>query len=191
MTKRTAIVEGKYGLEIREALFSECGQYRYTLSIVWDAHRPKLQVIGLNPSTATEKEDDATIRRCKAFAVREGMGGLVMTNIFAFRSMDPKVMRAHPAPIGENGKTWKIHNLTLDQTNDFCIVATAINCAMTVAAWGTHGSHMKRGTAVKSLWATAKLAGVNRTLLCFGQTSNGYPKHPLYLSAKTKLVPYE
>jgi len=82
------------------ATFSTDRVYRYALWRVWDAALPSFVVIGLNPSTADETENDPTIRRCIGFAKREGCGGLVMLNLFAVRATDPRVMMAHPEPIG-------------------------------------------------------------------------------------------
>ena len=72
------------------AHFSPCERYRYRLWRCWDASKWKLAIIGLNPSTATHEEDDPTIRRCIGFAKRDGYGGLLMLNLFALRSTDPK-----------------------------------------------------------------------------------------------------
>lgn len=88
------------GTTERGASFSECGLYRYHLWRVWDHTRPRMVIIGLNPSTADESLDDHTIRKCTTFAKRESCGALDMVNLFAFRATEPRVMLNDPAPIG-------------------------------------------------------------------------------------------
>ncbi len=168
--------------ETRSAEFSQCRRYRYTLLIVWDDALPLMQVIGLNPSTADEVVDDPTVRRCKGFARREGCGGLMMTNLFAFRATDPDVMKAQVLPIGE--LISQKPNCTmgiLDQINDQHLTHAASGCRIVVAAWGIHGVHLGRAEQVKDLIPGMK---------CFGLTREGHPKHPLYLAKITPLIPY-
>src|SRR5947209_9185981 len=62
--------------------------HRYVLWRMWSRDRP-LVVIGLNPSTATELTGDRTVNKCLHFALREGMGGLVMLNLFSYRTPYP------------------------------------------------------------------------------------------------------
>lgn len=149
------------------ALFSPCKQYRYTLTRTWDAGRPFVQFIGLNPSTADAREDDPTIRRCIGFAKSLGFGGLVMTNLFAFRATDPKVMKAHDRPIGI--------------TNDQRISEIADRAGMTIAAWGVHGVHLDRCFYVDSMIGH---------LHALGYSKDGHPRHPLYMPADSKPVPF-
>lgn len=89
-------------LERRLALYSPCETYRYALQIHFTAPagRPLLPIIGLNPSTATELEDDNTVRREKDFARRWGFGGIMKLNLAAFRSTDPRGMLAAIDPFG-------------------------------------------------------------------------------------------
>lgn len=82
-----------------DALLSTCGLYRYWLSRTW-GDTPPLVVIGLNPSTADAMQDDPTIRRCIGFARREGCGGLMMLNLFAFRATDPAMLYTTQARVG-------------------------------------------------------------------------------------------
>ncbi len=56
---------------------------------IWDESK-LCDVLGLNPSTADETEDDPTIRRCINFAKTWGYGGLCMTNLFAYRATQPR-----------------------------------------------------------------------------------------------------
>lgn len=151
--------------EKREAVFSSCRAYRYRLSIIWDDSKQLVQVIGLNPSTADEVKDDPTIRKCKGFARLWGFGGIVMTNLFAFRSTDPKAMKRAQYPIGE--------------ANDTTLVAAASGVAFTLAAWGNDGEFLDRGKHV---------CGLLSELKCLGLTGAGQPKHPLYPPYSTPLA---
>jgi hypothetical protein len=73
------------------AEFSECQRFRYTLTRTWGIEQ-KLCVVGLNPSTATADVNDRTIRRCMDYAKRWGHGGLLMLNLFAYRTAFPSEM---------------------------------------------------------------------------------------------------
>ncbi|GHX72979.1 hypothetical protein VCSRO16_3593 [Vibrio cholerae] len=68
------------------AELSKCRKYRYALWRTWDSDKPFAMFIGLNPSTADEKNDDPTLRRCINFAKSWGYGGVCMANLFAFRA---------------------------------------------------------------------------------------------------------
>ena len=57
----------------QDAKISSDGKYRYSLVREWDKEKPKVLFIGLNPSTADEKTDDPTIRRCIGFAKNGAM----------------------------------------------------------------------------------------------------------------------
>lgn len=150
------------------ATFSECRFYRYALWRWWDKSKPYLMVIGLNPSTADETEDDPTIRRCKRFAADWGYGGLYMTNLFAIRATDPKVMRAHSSPVGDR--------------NDYYLAHFGISAGLVLAAWGAHGNHNGRDKEVMRLFKSFP------AMKCLGTTNSGQPRHPLYIKADTKPV---
>src|SRR3954469_17706712 len=82
------------------ARFSADGLYRYALWRVWDADRGLCNFLMLNPSTADETVNDPTVARCARRARSWGYGGLVVTNLFAFRATDPSGLRAAPDPVG-------------------------------------------------------------------------------------------
>jgi hypothetical protein len=117
-----------------------------------------LMVVGLNPSTADETRDDPTIRKCVGFAKRWGFGALCMTNLFAFRATNPRVMKGSPQPIGEENDRW--------------ISACAKEAGRIIAAWGVHGGFMARDEEVLEL-----IDGVE----CLQRTKHGFPAHPLYV----------
>lgn len=54
----------------------------------------------LNPSTADSDNDDPTIRRCMGFAKDWGFGGVLVGNLYAFRSTDKKNLRLVKDPVG-------------------------------------------------------------------------------------------
>jgi hypothetical protein len=54
----------------------------------------------LNPSTATEVQNDPTVERCERRARALGFGAFRVLNIFAWRATDPRDMRAAADPVG-------------------------------------------------------------------------------------------
>lgn len=145
------------------AVYSPCEAYRYLLTRVWNPDGRKALFVMLNPSTATEFQNDPTVERCERRARALGFGAFRVTNIFAFRATDPRVMRAVADPIGPG--------------NDAAIVDSATGWADSIlCAWGTHGAHLGRGAAVEGL-----LRATGRELLTLGLSKDGHPKHPLYI----------
>jgi hypothetical protein len=149
------------GDAVSEAVYSDCERYRYLLTRVW-APGPKALFVMLNPSTATEVQNDPTVERCERRARALGFGAFRVTNIFAFRATDPRVMRAAADPIGPD--------------NDAAILASVPWADTVVCAWGNHGLHLNRGEAVHEM---LRQAGAPLTHL--GLTGQGQPRHPLYV----------
>lgn len=75
----------------RHATISPDGLYRYDLARWW-GDGPQLGFVMLNPSTGDANVDDATLRRCMGFARRDGFDGIVVRNLFAYRTPKPKVL---------------------------------------------------------------------------------------------------
>jgi hypothetical protein len=158
---------------IDAAVFDPARTYRYLLTRIWDPSRPPAVFVMLNPSTADAFVEDPTIRRLagkNGFARREGAGGVVVVNLFALRSTDPRALLHHPDPIGQ-------HN------NAF--IRQSINCGGAVVAWGAAGVTGDRGQEVARY---LKARGV--ALSCLGRTSTGQPRHPLYVPGDAALEPY-
>lgn len=159
----------------RKTILSDCRKYRFTL---WREFKPDLLLhegfvnfIGLNPSTADETKDDATIRRCIGYAKAWGYGALCMTNLFAFRATFPSDLRACAIPEGDGCYGW-IENV-------------AREAHLTICAWGTHGAFRDRGRKVATM---LQHRGVR--MFCLGLNGDGSPKHPLRLSKALKPVPF-
>ncbi|MBF0189267.1 MAG: DUF1643 domain-containing protein [Magnetococcales bacterium] len=154
----------------RIARFSSCERYRYTLTITWDTTLQTCHFLMLNPSTADEVKNDPTVERAERYARSWGYGALLVTNIFAWRATDPKAMKAQDDPVGPE--------------NDNAIVEAAETTALTVCAWGNHGSHMGRSQHVLDL-----LAKSGTPLHCLTVTGAGEPGHPLYLRKDLQPIP--
>ncbi len=144
------------------ALYSDCLRYRYALTRTWGDGRRVLFVM-LNPSTATEIQNDPTVERCERRARALGFGAFRVTNIFAWRDTDPRKMRAATDPVGPE--------------NDAAILEGANWADQIVCAWGTHGAHLNRGAAVEAL-----LRRSGCVLHHLGLSKDGHPKHPLYIA---------
>lgn len=147
-----------------EAVFSSDKVYRYTLERWWSPFTQGryANFLMLNPSTADAVQPDPTVTRAIGFARQWGFGGLVVTNIFAYRSTDPQNLRKVDDPIGHR--------------NDGHILAMAVGAGLVVGAWGVHGEYMDRGRRVAGM-----LRSCGIKLHCLGTTKAGHPRHPLYL----------
>lgn len=151
----------------KEAILSEDRKYRYILSRIWDEAKPTVLFIGLNPSTADETTDDPTIRRCINFAKSWGYGGILVANLFAFRSTNPQRLYTEQDPVGS--------------ANDFYIKEYSDKSKLTIACWGNHGNFINRSEEVCKL--------VN-SLYCLNINKSGEPKHPLYVKHNITPKPY-
>ena len=75
-------------------VFSDCRQYRYRLgrNLRDFPNDWSLPWVMLNPSTATARKDDATIRRIKWFSSRWGFGNITVVNLYAWKATKPKAV---------------------------------------------------------------------------------------------------
>lgn len=149
------------------AEFSACRRYRYALWRIWDASKPLVMFIGLNPSTANESSDDPTIRRVIAISKNLGFGGVYMMNLFAFVSTDPKALL-----FNQHEKVGYQNNNYLKQVSQ--------KCDKVFFAWGNFEVN-GRDTEVISMFPNAFALFINK---------NGSPKHPLYCKADIQPVPF-
>lgn len=142
--------------------------YRYQLSRVWDYNKSFCLWCMLNPSTADGKVDDATIRKCERFSFLWGCGGIIVVNLFAYRSRHLRALLSAPDPVGPE--------------NDFYIKTAAEACEYAVMGWGALPFAVPQARRVPQL--------VGRQPQCLGHTKTGEPKHPLMLAYVTALRPF-
>ncbi len=150
-----------------EATFSNCRNYRYSLTRIWEKNKSIVLFIGLNPSTADDKIDDPTIRRCINYANDWGFGGLLMVNLFAYSTTTPSKLKLTKYPIGKE--------------NDKHIIELSKRAKLSVAAWGNFGSLQNRDKEVIKLIPN---------LMCLKINKSGQPAHPLYQKKNIKFTHY-
>ena len=148
------------------AVFSPDRLYRYFLSRRISINHGVCTFILLNPSTADEVRNDPTIRRCIGFVREWGYSILVVVNLFAYRTTNPKELRIMRDPIGPE--------------NDRFVLNAAQNTNCLVAGWGQYGNYHNRGDDIRYMLR-------DFGMMCLGKTKQDEPKHPLYLKSTTKL----
>jgi hypothetical protein len=144
------------------ATFSACRRWRYRLWRRWDEALPVANFLMLNPSTADELSLDPSCTRARNYAQRWGFGGLLITNLFAWRATLPEELKIAKDPVG--------------RANDSAILRAAREAALVVCAWGNHGAHLDRAMRVEKM---LRNAGLRLHLL--RMNGGGHPAHPLYL----------
>jgi len=154
---------------ISAAGFSPCGKYRYWLTRTWDTERSQLAWIMLNPSTADASANDPTIRKCMGFARDWGYGGIIVVNLFAYRTAYPSELRTVADPVGPD--------------NDREILRWVDDAAEVVAAWGSNQYIGERDREVLRLLK-------DRAPKCLGTTNEGCPRHPLYVKGDVTPLHY-
>lgn len=143
--------------------------YRYVLWRIWNPSLPRVLFIMLNPSTADQIQNDATLRRCIHFAQSWSCGSIEVVNLFAFRSTNPSMLAHVADPVGPENNTH--------------IQQAIRRASLIVCAWGAYKNSGKRVREVLKF-----LEG--REVYCFGCTREGNPRHPLYVPAISQLLCY-
>lgn len=163
---------------IGRAVISTDGLYRYAL---WRSFEPAqldgtdlvvptgtVLFVMLNPSTATGREDDPTVKRCMNFASDWGYRRLAVANLYAGRATKPELLNDIPDPVGPFNDEW--------------LRALAASADVVVAAWGA--------TPAPNKGRAEHVLGILGDCYALGVTKDDHPKHPLYVKGDTELVPY-
>jgi len=156
-----------------EAVFDDTRTYRYTLTRTWNPGLPPVTWIMLNQSTADALSDDPTIRRCRSFASREGGGGIIVVNLFAYRATHPADLAIAADPVG---------------TRNDEFIREACGDGLVIAGWGAH-PHPATAARVTAVAGMLTACGVK--LHCLGLTRDGHPRHPLYAPGNAPLIRWE
>lgn len=159
------------------AAFSPCRTWRYSL-VRRFAPGPLLRVVGLNPSTADAFRNDPTVTRCVRRSAQGGFGGLLMQNLFGLRSTDPQGLLAANDPVGPQC--------------DELLLRPNEPVGATLVAWGAGGSGALRRIVRERVQQVVGFleAHPDVPVWCLGTTSDGSPRHPLYVSNAVAMQPW-
>jgi hypothetical protein len=159
----------------RGAQLSDCGAYRYRLWREWNASRPTVAFVMLNPSTADHLVDDPTVTQCFARAVADNFGRLEVANLFPLRATHPDELLMHPDPLGPRSRA------------NSAILEAVDLASMVICAWGSHEAAATRAADVLHLLGITNMSG---KLFHLGLNIDGSPKHPLYIAANKRPEPF-
>ena len=152
--------------------------YRWTLERhLGDLLAPEdkhVVLCGLNPSTTDAERDDPTSRRVIGFARRERATRLTMVNLYAARTTDPRRLKDFDNPVGA--------------ANDQVISDAARRADLIIAAWGKPPGKAGEARARRVLDLLTAAGDVYRL---GPATSEGHPRHPLYLPASETETPLQ
>lgn len=155
---------------IAGCVLSTCGLYRYALWRIWSAAKPLWMMALLNPSTATEDQDDPTIRRCCTRAQRAGAGGIVVVNSGAVRETDSEKACRAVDPVGPDNEAW--------------VRALIPTCSMHIAGWGPNAARFGGDKLIQQAFRDT-----GTPLFALAINRDGSPRHPLYVPYGAVPVP--
>ena len=154
-------------------------EHRFSLERTGLGGMKRVAFVMLNPSTANDSKNDATLRRCISFAKREGASSLRVGNLFADRATKPRALldlyddasRPNEAELASLG--WALEGADL-----------------VIVGWGAQTGKLGRLVHER---VDAILEGWLRridVLQCLGFTKAREPRHPLMLPASAPLIPW-
>jgi hypothetical protein len=159
-------------------VLSDDRNYRYELWRYSDRTKPPLVFVGVNPSTADEVRNDNTVDVLEPRALKLGLGGVEVVNLYAWRSKTKAVLRVVEDPEGP------------DNDKHILRVAT-IAGAMVMLGWGALVGQVRKDgpDRARRIVHMLRAAGVN-PLYLGKTTTDGQPYHPLYQPLALELVPW-
>ncbi|MFJ7976515.1 DUF1643 domain-containing protein [Peribacillus sp. NPDC096379] len=145
-----------------EAIFSECGNYRYSLSRSVAGKDGKMTFIMFNPNVRDDIQLGATANYCFNYAIENKYGKVEIVNLFALRT---KSIRALKEKVKNNGID------PVGPLNNYYIQKSIQNSDKIVLAWGSNGGFNRRDREVLKLLNDS-------TLFCFSKSRKGKPGYP-------------
>ena len=131
------IVHSNY-VDVRNirACFSQCGEYRYLLTIPYNSEENRAEVISVilkNPSSADENSADNSVNRAENYVYRKfpKCRELRILNLFAYRATNVEELQAR---ISQEG-----FDSAVGPENDRFLRTSFCNSTCIIAAWGDPG----------------------------------------------------
>jgi hypothetical protein len=146
------------------------GDYRFKLWRNWDGRLPIAAWLMCNPSTADAMDNDPTIRRIIDFTRDHGCGGLIVVNVWPFRSPYPEDLWRRLARFG--------YPPEVRQRNLDAIIEAGSDAKLRFVAFGAEAP--ARYPAECRVAAEALEVPPGR-VMCLATSKDSWPRHPLYL----------
>lgn len=159
------------------AEFSPDETYRYTLTRQWDSGK-RVAWLMFNPSTATLTLDDPTIRKCIGFSKRWGYARLVILNLYAIRSTDPRAVK-------------RMGFSAIGPENNFWIEKSLEDCEELICSWGCSQHVPDINARVATVKSMIEKNYPNLPMRCLGYKKDGHPRHPLMIPYEMQRVQFE
>lgn len=147
---------------------SEGGRYRWMLGRAFDRPGNTALWIGVNPSTADERQDDQSIRKLYGFGERIGVSKWLVGNLFAYRATNVGELRRVDDPIG-----WRCDEFLRGMIQQADLI---------IAGWGRIDK-VPQPLRYRVNRVAALVRTQGKDLWCWGTCQDGSPRHPL-------MVPY-
>ena len=181
------IVHSNY-VDVRNirACFSQCGEYRYLLTIPYNSKKNRTEVISVilkNPSSADETYADKSVRSVEEFVYLKfrRCRELRILNLFAYRATDPSDLKIR---IEEKG-----FRNAVGFANDNFLRDSFRNSAHIIVAWGSSGK-IAKSHYDNRINEVHRLLRSYRDRLC--QVGNlRYPKHAQVWGYKDRCYCYQ
>lgn len=153
----------------RSAKLSRNRLYRYLLTHRWGYGPHATFVLHKPPKTAVTDDDD-TVRKCTSLARRWKLGGIVIVNLYAFRSFTTENLMSAEDPVGPENDSYLRQFIGLAARHRLPLIF----------GWGPDAAP-ERVSWVRSF------RGADRAL-AFG-LDEGQPVHPLWVSLQARPLP--
>ena len=138
---------------------------------MWDASKPLIMWLLMNPSVACLDYSDPTLKKTGKYSRSWGYGGQLVANVHAYRATDKNRLLEVNDPVGPQ--------------NDKVILEMAKEAKTVVLAFGQPPKALRsRGQDLIKLLQNH----LGLSYLCLSQ--NGTPSHPLYLPCALMPKPY-
>ncbi len=149
--------------------------------------RKTLVFIGLNPSKASDSNQDPTLRRLVGFSRNWGYGKIYVVNLFARISAFPALLKKVEDPIGQENDGHILSHLIIWSGNPECDLWLG---------WGCRGNLLNRDLAVIAYiekYGNIRNQNFPESFgpLCLGLTKGAQPRHPLYVCKRELLKPFQ
>jgi hypothetical protein len=141
---------------------------RFTLWRNWDGRLPIAAWLMCNPSTADALDNDPTSRRVIAFSREHGCGGMIVVNVWPFRTPYPERLWEH---LGRWGYDPDQRKRNLDS-----IINAGVDAKLRFVAFGCEPARRYPEEVRIAIEAFESPPG---RVMALGMNDEGWPLHPL------------